>query len=374
MLPPTVARWGWRRARAVRQRRLTQAACGSISLGVTPAAAIAEASAGNLRPVYLLVGEESFLAAQVVTALRAAVDTGPVGFNEDKYQAGERSIEHILDDLRTVPMMAPMRSVVISGMERWEGKAAGGSAALDALAKYCAAPVDSALLVLLASKLNGSRRLMRAAKKQGFLVVCKAPSQRELGGWIRDTAKAKGHPLASGIATQLAELMGPELGPVADALERLSLYVGPGQTITADAIAAVVTRVRQETVWALVDALGARDPAAALRALHDAYDARDRGLPMLGAIAWRVRQLVKYASAAEADADPKAAAAAAGVPPFRARDLQRVVRVVGAAELGRWLLLLAEADLALKGSRRAGDAVLTTLLLDMCRRSPHAVS
>ena len=336
--------------------------------GVTPAAAIAEATDNKLRPVYVIVGEESFLVDQVVTALRAAVDTGPPGFNDDKFQAGETAISYVIESLRTVPMMARQRLVVLSGVERWDGKgSARGSAALDALAEYAAAPLDSALLVIVAAKLNGSRKLMRAAKKAGFLVSCKAPSQRELASWIRDTAKAKGHSMKSDIAALLAELLGPELGPVADAIERLSLYVGPTKAIDAAAVAAVVTRVRQETVWALVDALSARDRAAALRALHDAYDAREGGLPMLGAVAWRVRQLIKFAAALQRGQNAKMAASAAGVPPFRANDLKRAVAAVGAAELERWLLLLAEADLALKGSRRSGDAVLTTLLLEMCR-------
>ena len=66
-------------------------------------------------------------------------------------------------------------------------------------------------------------------------------------------------------------------------------------------------------------------------------------------------------------ANPKEAASAAGVAPFKARDMQRTVNATGTAELERWQLLLAEADLALKGSRRSGNAVLTTMLLDMCR-------
>ena len=92
---------------------------------MTPAAAIAEAKANKLRLVYLLVGEESFLADQVLAALRAAVDTGPPGFNDDKFQAGESKIERIIDGLRTMPMMARQRLVVVSGVERWERKGEG---------------------------------------------------------------------------------------------------------------------------------------------------------------------------------------------------------------------------------------------------------
>src|SRR5690606_37855791 len=97
----------------------------------------------------------------------------------------------------------------------WESK---NSAGLDALAAYAADPMPSTVLVLSAEKLHGSRRLMRAAKKEGFVVDCAALHKRELPGWIRRAAGDKGHELAQGIADLLAELLGPELGPVADAL------------------------------------------------------------------------------------------------------------------------------------------------------------
>src|SRR5690606_9300603 len=151
-------------------------------------------------------------------------------------------------------------------------------------------------LVLSAEKLHGSRRLMRAAKKEGFVVDCAALHKRELPGWIRRAAGDKGHELAQGIADLLAELLGPELGPVADALERLSLYVGEGRRIDEEAVAAVVTRIRQDTVWALVDALAARNLGAALAALSDLNETRD-GLPLLATIHWRVRQLIKLDAA-----------------------------------------------------------------------------
>jgi len=169
------------------------------------------------------------------------------------------------------------------------------------------------------------------------------------------------------VADHLAEIAGPELGYVVDAIERLSLYVGPKQPITEDAVAAVVTRVRQSTVWELIDALGRRRMAEALATLADVYDPRDGGLRLLGAVSWSVRQMVKFDSAMRSGADPGEAAQRAGVPPFKVREVTEVVRTVPAGTLGRWLKLMGEADLALKGSRRPAQAILEGMLIDMCR-------
>ncbi len=63
------------------------------------------------------------------------------------------------------------------------------------------------------------------------------------------------------------------------------------------------------------------------------------------------------------------AARVAGIyPPFRARELARKLKGFRPRELERWLLVLAETDVALKSSRRPSDAILHDMLTRMCGR------
>jgi DNA polymerase-3 subunit delta len=97
------------------------------------------------------------------------------------------------------------------------------------------------------------------------------------------------------------------------------------------------------------------------------YDPRDRGLPLLGALAWSIRQLAKYQAATGAGASADEAARKAGVfQPFRARELAQKARGFRPKEVERWLLVLADTDVALKSSRRAADAILEDMLVRMC--------
>jgi DNA polymerase-3 subunit delta len=354
---------------------------------VTPEQALKEASTGSLRPVYLVMGEERWYADRVVTAIREAVAKGGIaGFNEDKFTAGEASSEAVLNAAKMLPMMAPRRFVMVRGVERWEKKGEsddgdddapadgpsgkkGVSKALgplDQLAEYAKSPAPTAVLVLIASKLHGQRRIVTAAKKADFLVACEPLNRRALPGFIKAAAKDKGNPIDAEVAEALAEIAGPELGYVVDAIERLSLYVGPKQPITEEAIAQVVIRVRQSTVWELIGAIGQRRLDRALAALADVYDPRDGGLRLLGAVSWSVRQLVKFDSAIAAGASSSEAAQRAGVPPFKAGELSQTLRTLPPGALPVWMRLLAEADLALKSSRRPAQAILETMLVDMC--------
>ncbi|HMJ51957.1 MAG TPA: DNA polymerase III subunit delta [Polyangiaceae bacterium] len=347
---------------------------------MTPDEAIAEAKQGNHRPVVLLTGEEPYEIERVLSTLRDTLLSGALAaFNEEKLVAGEVSVDRVLSAAKVAPMMAKRRLVVVRNLERWEPRAgegqddgADGSATspLDRLAEYAASPAPTTCLVLIAAKIDGRRKLMNAGRKGGFLVMCDPLPRGALPGFVVREAGARGHAIPPEVADLLAEIAGPELASVADAIERLSLYVGPDQPITEDAIAASLVRLRQSTVWELVNAVGRRDLGPALAALDDVYDARDRGLRLIGLLAWSLRQLIKFDAATRTGASPEEAARRAGAPPFKARELAGQVRRLGTRELERWLLLLADADLELKGSKRPPRATLESTIMRMCRAVP----
>ncbi len=346
---------------------------------MTPDDAIREAQGSALRPVYLVVGEERVLAERVIAAIRkAALEGGLPDFNEDSISANDATIDRVMNAVRTAPMMARKRFVLVKALERWDeaagekGKASsqGGLEALETLAAYAAQPIDSTCLLLVASKLDGRRKLASLARTKGFAVACEPVPRAALPRFIEREARERGHQVPADVADLLAEVAGPELGGVLDALERLSLYVGKDAPITEADVAACVTRIRPSSVWELVGAVGRRDAATALRVFADVYEPQDRGLPLVGLLAWSTRQLIRFAAASRQGASAEAAAKAAGAPPFRARDLAAQVRKTSERDLERWLSVLAEADLALKGSRRPARAILESAILTMTQTAP----
>jgi len=345
---------------------------------MTPAQACAQARKGALLPIYLVVGEERLLRDEVVAALReAALGGGVAAFNEDRFTAGEASPDKIFGAARTVPMMAPRRFVLVKGADRWDsGSGEDGDEApkatdspLDRLAEYIEAPVDSTCFVVVAGKLDGRRKAVALAKKKNLVVTCDSLPDDELPGWITERVREKGNTIGQDTATHLGQIAGPDLSYLSDAIERLSLYVGAGAAITDAAVAECVTRVRMDSTWTLVDHVGKRDLGAAMRTLADVYDPRDRGLPLLGALAWSIRQLVRYKAEVGAGvSDFEAAKRAGAFQPQRARELASRTRPLTEKQLEGWMLILAETDLALKGSRRPPDAILEEMLTRLCAR------
>lgn len=346
---------------------------------MTPDDAIKRAERGELSPVWLLMGEERLLRDQTLAAIsKAALAGGLVELNLDKFTAGEAPIDKILAATRTVPMMARKRVVLVRGLERWDGAASDdddrrdGKAPppLDRLAEYAKAPIDTTCLVLVAEKLDGRRKLVALAKKAGFIVDCAAVDSKRLPGWIKERAEGKGHTIDRDTCELIAEIAGPDLSYLDDVLERLSLYVGLGAPITEDAVSVCVTRVKLADTWTLVDAASTKDLGKVLALFADVYDPRDRGLPLIGAIAWSLRQLLKLEAALRQGASVDEAARRAGIyPAFKARDLARKLAAFRPGELSRWLVVVQETDVALKSSRRSADVILEEMFTRLCRRA-----
>lgn len=330
-----------------------------------------------LRPLLLVLGEESFLAEEVSKALRAVTCEGGIpGFNEDRFTAGEASVDTVLAASKMVPMMAKHRFVLVRSVDRWEGKAEDdgkdakrkGESPLDKLAAYAADPVPSTVLVLVAPKLHGQRRIVTLAKKQGFLVACDPVKRGAVTGWIQSRAKARGHAMNRDVADHLADLLGSELGVLDDAVERLCLYVGPNAAVSDEAVSKLIAPVRAGSVWDLTDAVCMRDRAKALMALGAMGLVREDTLPTLGAIASNVRRLAKFDGALRAGESVESAGQIAGIIPFRVMATRDAVKRLPPGTLGRWLALLAETDVALKGgAKRGAVSVVETMVLEMCR-------
>jgi len=336
---------------------------------MTPEEFCRQIEAGNVPPVVLVVGVEQYLQNKVLQTVRGNVlkDAVP-GLNEDNFVATETAIDTIITAVRTLPMLARRRFVTIRQIERWESAAKGAADAADRIAQYASNPVASCVLVLSGTKIDGRKRLATIAKKGNWWVSCDPISRSGVSSFVAARVSERGIRVAPGAADLIAEVVGTDLAALVDAIERLCLYVGINGQIDEDTVGICLVRIKTSTVWELVGAIGQRDLGRALAALDSVYDPRDRGLPIVGTLAWSARQLLRFESSLRAGMSPPKAAQAAGAPPFRANELADQCKKTSRADLERWLEVIAQVDLALKGaSRRPPKAVLEHAIMSLCK-------
>jgi DNA polymerase-3 subunit delta len=316
---------------------------------------IREAHAGRFGPAYLFVGSERFFVERAVSELRRAVlGEQPDAFNEEIYYGKSASIDRVIESARTLPMLARTRFVLVRGIDGLR------DTDLDRLAGYLEQPVASCCLVLTAEKIDGRTRLARIAKKGGFWVDAGPLRPSALRGFAVSEAESRGHRISSDAVSWLVDAIGNDLSAIDDALERLSLYVGEGKGIDLEA-------VRVDSIWALVDAVSMRDSKGFLKAAASLLSHGEPPLRILAMIARQLRMVARMRHALQSGLSPEQAAAEAGAPPFKARELAVAARRFRNADLGAAFQVLAETDLALKSSRRPPETVLQGALVELSR-------
>jgi DNA polymerase-3 subunit delta len=160
--------------------------------------------------------------------------------------------------------------------------------------------------------------------------------------------------------------VGADSAQLADAIERLALYVSPETRIGIEAVDAVILASRRRSIFDLMKIVGQGSIEGALACVA-ALDPDDRApLKIVFMLSRHIRQLAIAKSLAARKLDRFEIARVAGVPPFVAGELIEQARGFSAEALERAFASLAGADLLIKSSRNDDHILLDRLLLQLC--------
>jgi DNA polymerase-3 subunit delta len=251
-------------------------------------------AAGDLAPLYFVVGEEAPLRDDAVAAIRAAVlgpDDANVGaFNSDVVYGDETEAAEILTLCGNLPIFATRRLVVVREV------GALGVREAERLLPYLEAPVETTCLVLTGGKVDGRVKFFQAFKQAAVSVDCAPLDARALPAWVQDQAGALGLRLDEAARELLIEASSGALGVLCREMEKLAAYVAPNTRVTAADVEAVQGADTGGSVHDLIDALQRRDRVGSLRSLGKVLDAGEPPLKVLGFLAacwrnmWRTRK------------------------------------------------------------------------------------
>lgn len=315
------------------------------------------------RPVYAIIGDEPFTRAQAIKVIRRAVlKDASEDMALSQYDGSDApDPAELLDELRTPSFLAPRRLIIVEDAGQWASRAD------DALRKYLQAPSTSGVLLLSLKKLAKNTKLGKAVRKNGMVVACKQPKERDLPGWIARRARSHGKKMDGQAARRLAECVGVNLPIIDQNLAKLALYVGDRDIIRTDDIEALVEDLPVTTIFRLTDALGSRQPGKALRVLDTLLEQNHDASYILSMVRWAMERLVTTRTLLDqgASRDQIAKALRTRSDFFVKKTVEQAQRR-SQAELLRGFDLLVQADLDTKTSAKAPRDTLEHLLVRLC--------
>lgn len=347
---------------------------------------IAELSTPQLRPGYVLLGDETFLQDR---CRKAALDTLAPPESRDfclhDLDLADTSIFEVLDHAQTPSLMAPFQVFFIRGLKDLytRGSKKEEFAAID---QYFRSPNPQALLLFIADHLRiptDLRRMDREDKDRYeriretlgdscALVELARVDESDATRWVIDTALAAHVRFDPDAARELTDSLGADMMLISSELEKLLLYVTGKDRITLGDVETMVLAAKQRSLYELTDAITARDRPRAVALLHGLLNASDAGdeaaighLYML-ARTFRQMLIILEKNVRDSRAIWQALWQGFRMPPFAADEVIRQARrYKSRRDLTRALRLIARADLDLRSSPISKRLVLERLVLDL---------
>ncbi len=300
-----------------------------------------ELSRGALRGAYLLAGEEALLRDDALDLLcRTALRDGSRDFNFDRLDGDSATGARLIDAVRSLPVMAPHRVVVLREPEQRRAVARGLTDAIaDVLPELVESSPASTVLIVTAAKIDRRSRWVRAFEEPAAVVRCEPPRRLDaVLAFVRNEVRSQGLQLERGAAELLVERVGPELLTLRSEIAKAGLMAGESARIARAHVAASTSNLAEEPIWDLTDAIGQGRTADALGVLAKLLRSGAPPVVMVGSLASHFRKLVRARSGERL----------AG-PPFVVRKLEGQAQRYAPERLVAGLRAIHETDLALKG-------------------------
>lgn len=313
-----------------------------------------------LEAAYLITGTDLPKVALALHRLRTRFAEAGVEHLFGETASGEDAVA----SLNALGLFGAAKLVLVEGIERWrQGDA-------DEIVEYLRSPTPGATLALVgdASRLAG---LEQACGASGAVLRYDIPvtgrNRLDFPKWVRAQLDRAGVRADQGVAERLFELVGENTFALQNEVEKLAAWA-EGEAVSVHDVETLAVPGIETSSFALVDAWGGRDVAAALTAC-EALRRSDEPFAIALRLASHVGSVRRVHTLQERDANVREIAARLRLKDFPARKQAAQASNFSREELEDAVVRLAALDLALKGgSRLDPDLELERAIVDVTVR------
>ena len=186
---------------------------------VTYSSIMKELQSGQYRPVYYLMGEESYYIDKICDYIAEhALQPEERDFDQTIMFGSDVSASQIADAARRYPMMAERQVVIVKEAQNLKNT--------DALEKYMKQPLQSTVLVICHKngKIDGRKReYVKAVQQAGILFESQKLKERDLPTFIENYVKQKNAAIDPKSTQLIADAIGADLSRLVGELEKVLL-------------------------------------------------------------------------------------------------------------------------------------------------------
>jgi DNA polymerase-3 subunit delta len=313
----------------------------------------------EVRPLYLLLGPESYL-RQV--AVQAITDTALSSsflreFSESSFSLLTDPVKSAIIAAEEKPMMG-MRVVRIRNFGKLR------EADEDILIHYLTNPMPTTVMIFSADEIDKRKKSSKVLLEVCTIVEFPPLRDAEAKAWAKSRLKELKVSADDQVLSELIRLIGTDVQTLANELEKLASAAAPINRITLDLVDELIGRSRELSNFELGDHLLAGNRKKALETLHRLLEDGAEPVMLVGLIAGNYHRLAlgKHLLARGGREEVFRNIA---LPPFKRDSYISTLQRSTAAKIARGIQLTAATDLAIKTSQATPRLQLEMLVCEL---------
>lgn len=243
--------------------------------GITFEAIIKDVRAGNLKPAYLLMGEENYYIDRIAeTVLDKALKKEERDFNLSTYYGPDANVNDIMNAAQSYPMGAEHSVVIV--------KEAQGLKEIENLTYYLQHPQPTTVLLLIYKNGVADRRkkFVQLIGTIGIVFDSQKVKEAQLPALVRSYAKTKGYAIDEKSVSIICESVGTDLVRLYGELDKLFIAMPVGQKqVTPEVVERNIGLSKDYNFFELQNALIAMDKKKAFQIVKY-YEANQKANPI----------------------------------------------------------------------------------------------
>ncbi len=317
----------------------------------------------NQGNVCYLSGDDPFFTEEATDFIKdKKLDESSRDFNYEVFYGHETGMGHILNIIRTFPITAKERLVIIRQAHQlrdtdWK-----------ILSPILIKPVSSTFLVFTGDKPDRRKKIIKKILESMTHFHFTRPYEREFPKWIKSICKKHSVEIEPDVPDLLLQIVGPNLMDLKNEILKLGHYTGRNKKVSPPDVMTVTSRIKLQNIFDLTDAIGRKDQARALLCLADLIENGQNEVGIVAMVHRHIRLLRQTIIGQKKDLPHRELASFAGVPPFLLKEYLSQTRFWSEQKIKKTYNLLCDTDRALKSSPLSNHIWLEHFIIQTCQK------
>ena len=264
---------------------------------------------GNLKQVYLLFGEESYLKKQYKNKLSRAILPEDDTVNYAYYEGKGIRAEELIDLAETLPFFAERRLIVVENSGFFKN-------ASPELADYMKSLPEMVCFVFVENEVDKRGKMYKAVKAKGRVTELSRQDEKTLLYWIAANVKKEGKKMREADAKFLLSKVGTDMENISKELEKLFSYTLGQEEITVQDMNDICTTQITNKIFDMIEAVAAKRQKKALDYYYDLLALKEPPMRILYLLSRQFKLLLHVKDLSKKGYDRAGIARDAGLHPF----------------------------------------------------------